>query len=489
MKQIKWFTALALVASVIAVSAVRAGDLYTTNASGSTSASVAFPSRPAGFSLVNVDVTSDKAASVLSWRYGTTHDTAAVAAAAGATNVVVFTSTLASNDVVLLQNASGVITQKTVYGRTQSTNYVVNLDNVLGTNIAVGDTFSRALTNKYTVQFDVTATNATALIVDTTNALVNGSPIYTAPGNVVLKSIATNITQVSAFSLPVNPLPGAAAVNDLVWLRQTNRTSFAGTNAENGTSLHVATTNGFAANDRILIASATGHHAVRLISSVGLTNITVSVAPGFAIAVGDEINLVNSGTTNLTPASVGQRTLTVGATNSLVNGSILVVVPSTGEPWQTRVTGTATATSVKTINLMSATLRKLPAGTSFYLLTNTYTAFTAQAGTAFTMTVTSTNGLTPGTAIVISPATGGNFLNIYRGTLPQVFNTIAFTATIGAAISAGDGVYGTTVTTTPVGAATLRLNGDNLRWAPPISPAVLSIDGTSACSINSATIK
>ena len=45
-----------------------------------------------------------------------------------------------------------------------------------------------------------------------------------------------------------------------------------------------------------------------------------------------------------------------------------------------------------------------------------------------------------------------------------------------------------TAQTTPVGAASLRLNADPLRVLPVNVPGVLSLDGTSAVSLNSVTI-
>jgi hypothetical protein len=485
MKQTKWFLALALIAA--SALTAPAQDFYSTNASGTTLASVAFASRPGAMSLINLDVTSDKAASVITWRAGAALTTAAVAATISASNVTTYASALAANDVVLVQNAAGTVLQRTIWGRTQATNQTVYLDNVIGTNLAVGDTFTRALTNRYTLVADVTATNSTALLTDSTNALAAGSLIYAAPGNVVIKSIVTNVQQVAGLALPVTATAADLAPGDLVWLQATNNALALGSSS--GTNLHVATTNGFAAANTIRIMTATGRSLSRVIYSVALTNLALTVALGTAAVTNDVAYLLGNGTTNLLPAVAGSPSLTLGRTNSLITGSTLVCVPSSRDAFAVRVSGLATTGTVKTINLMDPVMRLLSAGTAFYKITNTYTATVVAPGTAQTITVSATNGLTAGTDIIISPATGGNFLNKYRLTQPVVVNTVTFTTTNGLAISAGDRIYSTTVSTTPCGAATVRLSGSSLRLAPANAPALLTVDGTSACAINDATVK
>jgi hypothetical protein len=485
MKQTKKYFVLAVLAAGVATAAAQ--ELLSTNASGTTLAAVTFVGRPQPMSLVNLDVTSDKAASVITWRAGAALTTAAVAATISASNVTTYASALASNDVVLVQNAAGTVLQRTIWGRTQATNQVVYLDNVIGTNLAVGDTFARALANRYLLVADVTATNTTALLTDSTNALAAGSLIYCAPGNVVTKSVVTNVQQVVGLALPVTATAAALAPGDLVWLQATNNALALGSSSD--TNLHVATTNGFAPANTIRIMTATGRSLSRVIHDVTTTNIALTVALGTAVVTNDVAYLLGNGTTNLLPAIGRATSLTLGRTNSLTTGSTLVCVPASRDAFAVRASGLATAGTVKTINIMAQVMPLLPAGTAFYKLTNTYTATVVAPGTGQTITVSATNELAPGTDIIISPATGGNFLNKYRLTQPVVVNTVTFTTTNGLAISAGDRIYSTTVSTTPCGATTVRLNGSSLRLAPANAPALLSVDGTSACTINDATVK
>jgi hypothetical protein len=486
MKQTK-IIAAALLRAVF-TSAV-AGDLESTNTSGSTAATVAFRARPAGFSLVNLDVTSDKAASLVTWRKAVNQSRAAAPAANSVTNITVRGSVLASNDVVLIENAAGTIVQKTVWGRTQTTNLTVTLDNVIGTNLAAGDTFARALTTKFTLQYPVTATNVTALIVDSTNALAPGTPLFAAVGSALTYGLVTNVTQVLDYVLPTTAVPSDLADGSLVYVLQTNRAILAGTNSGTTTNLHVATTNGFAPAAAVLFETAAGRRTVRTVHDVTTTNISVTAAIGADGAIGDIVYLINNITTNIAPVTAGAAALHLGRTNGTSPRATLVGVPTGRDPWRITATANATASTLKTINLMGPTWSILGAGTEFYKLTNTYTAVLAQTATDRSIVLTATNGLTAGVRIIISPATGGQFLNTYRLTAPEVFNTISLTATNGLAISAGDGIFGTSASTTPCGAASLRLSGDSVRLAPPGTPAVLSIDGTSACSINDATVK
>lgn len=115
------------------------GQSYTSaTATGTTTAQILFPAD--NFlpqQVVSLDVTSDLSSSVLTFQSGVV-SYPITATATNTTNIVVSTyGNLASNDVVILQTAAGVLTNATVYSVTNGTN--INFKAATGITVASGD--------------------------------------------------------------------------------------------------------------------------------------------------------------------------------------------------------------------------------------------------------------------------------------------------------------------------------------------------------------
>src|ERR1051326_224694 len=111
----------------------------TKSASGTTAAQVLFntdshlPTR-----VVSLDVTSDLSTSTLTFQSGTVSYTLSASATNTATNVIVSSyGTLASNDVVIIQTTTGLLTNATVYSVANLTN--VNFTAQIGLILAAND--------------------------------------------------------------------------------------------------------------------------------------------------------------------------------------------------------------------------------------------------------------------------------------------------------------------------------------------------------------
>lgn len=327
-------------AALVIASAVLAGaaEYVGSNASGSTNAEVPLVAKAGKtLRLVSLDATSDKAASVATWfRADGALATVALAAADDATNLLCYASGLASNDVVLLQNAAGTITERTVWGRVDTTNHWLLLRSALGTNQAVGD------------------------------------PVY---------EMATNNTTI-------------ATEADI---------------ATNATGLHVSSTNGFAADDVILITSVTNATSIlRTVQEVTETNLTLTAElGGFAVYQGDRVRKLSPATLILAAAASSDRVLASSAGGFTVNEELL-----------------------------------------------------------------------------FAPATGGIFTNHFRQAVSEKMCTLSLTGESGVEMLPGANIYGGTLVTTPIGAATVRMFGGAVFVAPLSRPGLVRVDGTSAVKIN-----
>ena len=109
-------------AAIVAIPAAGA-DYVTKNASGTTSCEVHFPADPqAQIRLVGAIATSDKAASVLSIRTGTTPYVIGSSNASGGTISVTTTNGLAADDVLVIVNADGTHTSAVIAAFLNTTN-------------------------------------------------------------------------------------------------------------------------------------------------------------------------------------------------------------------------------------------------------------------------------------------------------------------------------------------------------------------------------
>jgi len=479
----------ALAAGLVAAAAQ---ETVTKTASGTASATVTFDGRTTPLRVTTLDVTSDKAGSVALWRYGNQPSTIARSAASGVSNVVVATSSIASNEVVLIQQANGNVLQRTVsaFVQTPVTNTLITFGSVLGTNLASGDTFSKRLAETGTQQFQ-SATNATRFLLSSVAGLAQGDQVMAQLGGVALVGVVTN----AANTVTNRTVPLRGALDQdlpegvLVWERLTNRALVAGAVTAVTTNIYTKITNGFAPADVLHIVSASGKSAVRTLWGFSTSNLIVNAPLGFTLTTDDVVFKLSGNYTNMTPAAAGTRSIVLNGTNSLAVGDMLLI--GTNQLLLNVISGAASVRHTPTLDLTAALGRSIPAGVGWHKLTNTFRLADAATRTAFIGYITNiVLNPTVGDVVVMQPATGGNFLNTVTGvSTNQTFQSLRFTASHGVALAAGDVVYATTTNSTPVGAATLRLVGDAVMSAPVARPASLTLDGTSTCTINNVTVR
>lgn len=477
---------LSMWAGMLALTAAAAmGQEYVSKtASGTTSAAVNFSAQSGALRLVSLDATSDKADSVVTWRVGSAPTTVAAAAASNTTNITTYATSLAANDVVLIQKADGTVLQKTVFGVVAGTNKQVLLANAIGTNLAVGSTFKRKIGSGFTVLHPV-ATNATNVIVSGLTGLATNEYVVLRNGRTVYHVQAVGFSTTTAYRQTLVSGVGEMAVGDAVYNLSGTTTYITNTTlAVDATALHVRRTNGFAANDLILVESKAGPKAVLTVSAASTTNLTVAAGAGFVLTTNDVITLLTNATTILQPNGDQAVTLYTGVTNR--SGVVLVGKPSNGPVWKMATKANAATATVYNLQLGAALNQVVLPGATFYEATNTYTLTTAATAAGYQVTVDTVAGLSAGSDVVILPSTGGAFWNTFRTSENILVNTVQLSATTGTALAAGDTLYGTTTQTTPLGNTTLRLSGPALFTAPAGRPAALSINGTSACAINGA---
>ncbi len=459
--------------------------------SGTSTATVIFPGGNQPLRLVNVDVTSDLSTSRLAWAYGTVSSSLSTGTNGASTNALVIGATaLTNNDSVLLQTAAGLVTNATVHSRTYLANATVYLGNVLGTNLAFGDTFQERLPTAFTL-IAPAASNSTSFLINSTNGLgstdivvaeFNGG-IWTATNSAIATASRSFLTLRGSVQTPL-------AVGDLLYERATNFANLTSTLTSSATNIFVETTNGFASNDVVVVETTSGDRAVRVIYTVAETNLILSTNAGFALAANDRINIMLNQKSVRLPASPGDRSVIISGSAGLALDDDVVFIPTTGAPWRDRVGAALTATNINTLTTAAGSAFALPVGASFYKLTNYYTLTATASRSDFQVSVGSSSGLVAADIVILSPASGGVFKNFVLGTDTNVISRVNFTTAIGNPLAAGDNIWllGPGVST-PVGAATLRIANDATFVAPAGRPARLQLTGTSACSINSAVGK
>lgn len=291
-------TSFLLLLALITFAAPNAFEAKT--ATHATLATVYFEPGERPAQLVVADVTSDKAASVLSWRVGTNALTILKAVPSTAVSNI-FTTVgygINQNSNLVSVTAAGLITAHTSGTNILRTNTLVTLDNVLTTNLAVGDNV-RERTSTY---FNVVSTSSTNVILLSTNSAVTNATLYLLQGP--LNQYATN--QLTSFTtnagyLELNFTNAFAWTPQRMWNLTTNLYTnvFAAALSEN--SLVVSNTaGGLAATDTIVINPATGGTFVNTINTVGnyvYLEQWIGAATGVALAAGDRLFLLSPAVT------------------------------------------------------------------------------------------------------------------------------------------------------------------------------------------------
>lgn len=118
------------------------------------------------------------------------------------------------------------------------------------------------------------------------------------------------------------------------------------------------------------------------------------------------------------------------------------------------------------------------------------TANTNPAATNIIVTGTGTS-ITNGDLVLVQKAnytvTNANVASVVVNTNGTL--TVNFTGALGVAVTTSDALWQLGMTrTTPVGAATVRLYNECLFYAPAGAPLRLTVNGTSACSLNNVVV-
>lgn len=464
--------------------------LVSKSATGTTVARVAFEPGDRGFSLSVADATSDKAASVFSWRYGTTPLTIARAAASSVTSLVFYASagqaTQANATVFLTAPTNGLVTNLTVLNSSLATNSILYLQQPLGTAMAVGDVVRERLAPA-TLTADLFTNTTNAWLDSLTGLAANDVVLIEAGANLRTNTIHAVANQTNRAITISDPLPVALAIGDPVHEVLTNRAVLLGNVSASGTNVHVATTNSFSAGVSVLIRAANGKEAIRPIHAVSATNIALLGAPGFALTTNDVLYRLTNSTTVAFPVPPGITRLELVTHAGLTNGDTLVITNASLPPFTVRHHGGDAASIRYRASLKHTNTFTAPAGFTIAKLTNTHTLTLAAPAGAFEVVASSSTALAQGDSLILNYADGSLARSVLGAVGSQPLLTVNFTGNIGSAMNSGDNAYvSSSAVTSPVGNTTVRLIGSGLFSAPPGRPGQLTVDGTSAVTINQA---
>lgn len=490
-----WLAAVLASAFCLLPSARAVEGALTLSASGTTSAAVNFPGGTHPLKITQYDVTSDAAAGTLKFHSGTAGFTVLKAAASNTRGCLTGKSTLASNDVVLLQNAAETVVLCQVSTNIVTTNKLVMLQNPLGTNLAVGDTVKTRLTSAFRL-IAPAAANSLAYLVDNVTGLSQDDRLVLDRGAglpLLSDTVDTAVTNTARkFITLKTPVVQPVTIGDVVYevvLAGPLLCSLA-TNAT-ATEIQMTNTGTLADGDKVLILCASGDRAIKTITTVTTdSKLLLSATTGIPVALYDKIYPLNATAyTAILPASPGDNSMVLSAATTLVSGDTIAVASAGNQPWISALSAAAATTNIYTLTMATGFgVAALP-NAAIYKTTNTYTTIlTASAADSSIVLDTATN-LSAATPVIVLPASGGVFANTLGASgTDYAVSSLGFTNTLGLALASGDSVWlmGTT-NSTVVGAATLRQSGAALQSFDQGRPVRAVITGTSACSINSIT--
>ena len=285
--------------------------LVAKTATGTTSATVMFAGGNLQRPVVTLDVTSDKAGSVASWRYGTTPFRLATPIVNG-TNFYFYSSSLTTNDVFFAQNAADAVTNYTVWGTNALTNAVLELDRPLGTNLVAGDTVRKFTSTLYVLTNDASATT-TNYSVSLTNGLAANDVLAIESDNIIyvgtlhsVLSNSINFTATLATNLSAN----------LVFRKLTNSHPVVVASPYTSSEIVAVNATNLATGDILLVSPASGGHTKYIYNANHTLNLAkvMTTAAGITLAADDHCYL--RGGTNSTP---------VGAATVRLYGTIFVL--------------------------------------------------------------------------------------------------------------------------------------------------------------------
>ena len=490
----KLLTISGLITALAALAAPE--ESVTKSASGSTAATVYFEPGPRAARLVVADVTSDKAASVLSWKVGAEQVILLKAALANGvvSNLTTTVGTIASGTNCVTVRADGTVTPQTAFSSTLVTNKLITLHNPIGTNLAVGDTLRELDGTPSTLLQPVAAGENLYFLAAPRGWAADDLMVFEfTPGLLLTNTVATYVTNsIRNFAIAGN-LPTAVAYGAAARELGTTNSPLASAVAADSVNLHVTYTNGFVAGAVVAVLTSrnTWHFGTIDSGGVTLTNVALATALGVPLTAGDLVYPVTTQAyTCAYPAGAGETTLNLDVSTGLAAGDSLIVAGS-DYTWRAKVGAAATTNTTYTATAVGVAQTNFVAGSKIHAIkAGAYaTTFTATE-TGTTLVADLATNLAAADQLLILPASGGVVRRQISGIENYIYKSQNLLGTNAVALAVGDRIFvlGTAVTT-PVGAATLRLSADPLRALPANTPGVLSVDGTSACTINAATVK
>lgn len=283
-------------------------EFVSKNASGSTAATVYFEPGPRVASLLVADVTSDKAASVLSWRTGSNSVTLLAASAADVTNTYTTVGLIASNAALVSVRADGTVTAHNAFTNSFFTNALVTLENPIGTNAAVGSIATKVLTRYLTI---LNTNSAKVITVASNDAYLNVGTatnflFMARPDQIETNQVASWTTNGANFIIT---LSNNFAFNPLRAYVLTNSYTVSFVPATNSNAYLILTNGtGITNGDSLLILPSTGGASLRQIQTVADYRVQLTplkAVTGIALAAGDRLFVLDTAYT--TP--VGAATL------------------------------------------------------------------------------------------------------------------------------------------------------------------------------------
>jgi hypothetical protein len=281
-------------------------EFVSQSASGSTAATVYFEPGPKAAALVVADVTSDKAASVLSWRIGGTQVAILAPVAADVTNILCTVGTIASNAALVSVTAAGVVTPHVAFTNSFVTNALVTLQNPIGTNVTTTSQ-AREVTSTFIPILSSSSTNVITIASNLNSIAVGTNFLFVAgPTQLETNQVASWITNSGNFVVTLSNNWSFAPEQAFVLTTNVYSITFSATARDS--SIVLANSTGLAAGDNLLILPSTGGASLRQVALAAPYRYqfqTIKAATGLTFAPGDRLFVLATAVT--TP--VGAATL------------------------------------------------------------------------------------------------------------------------------------------------------------------------------------
>jgi len=254
----------------------------------------------------------------------------------------------------------------------------------------------------------------------------------------------------------------------------------------------VSATSAYGLNSNIVSVTSAGvvtAHTAGTNSLVTNGIITLHNPIGTNLAVGDRIRERTSTYYQVTALS-STNLVSVSTNSAITNGNLYLLTGGAGQMITNTLTSYITNGANYELNFTNVFTNIFNPDRVYVLTTNLYTNSFVAAASANVVYLEGYAGVTNNDLLVFTPASGGIFASQVNSAAENIYQNQTIAAATGIALAVGDRLFVLGPNNqTPVGAATVRLFGDPIRVIPANVPARLTVDGTSAVTINSATVQ